>query len=283
MHLLRANTRRGSRKNIYAHYDLGNEFYKLWLDETMTYSSAIYNTPGESLEAAQRNKYQRIIDHLSKERDAHTLEIGCGWGGFAESACKQGVKVMGVTISKAQAEFAEQRLEQQKMEGKAQILISDYRDMQGKFDNIVSIEMFEAVGEKYWPSYFNTVRERLNEGGRAMIQTITVADKYFEHYRNRSDFIRKHIFPGGMLPSKEKFEEEAKKMGLKVQSAFAFGQDYAVTLDDWLQRFKAELKAIKEMGYPEMFIRKWEFYLAMCIGSFAGERTDVVQFELSHA
>lgn len=279
LHRLRPNTKTGSKKNIHAHYDLGNDFYSLWLDETMTYSSAIYKTPDVSLEQAQHAKYDRIIERLAEARQGErVLEIGCGWGGFAESAAREGMHVTGLTLSEEQAAFARERLQ-----NKADIAIRDYRDERGLFDHIVSIEMFEAVGERYWPAYFDTLKHRLSEGGRALIQTITIADDVFPHYRMRGDFIQRHIFPGGMLPSKEIFEQLAHTAGLKVQDAFTFGRDYARTLSEWLARFDAKRSEVTALGFSEEFIRKWRFYLAYCLGAFASSRTDVVQYELAHA
>jgi cyclopropane-fatty-acyl-phospholipid synthase len=273
---VRRNNRNGSRQNIEAHYDVGNDFYRLWLDETMTYSSALYKDGNTDLVAAQRDKYGRMLERTA---DADSvLEIGCGWGGFAAEAVKQSRKVTGLTISPSQHRFATERLG-----GKADIRLQDYRDTQGLFDSIVSIEMFEAVGERYWPSYFKTVGERLKRGGRAVIQTITVRDDLFDGYRSRSDFIRHYVFPGGMLPSAGKFVEAAAKSGLKCLDVYAFGQDYAQTLREWSKRFEARRDAILGMGYNEAFIRNWRFYLGICAASFAVERTSVVQVELAHA
>lgn len=280
--LLRGNTRKGSQRNIMAHYDLGNEFYRLWLDETMTYSSALFQGAGEPLASAQRNKYTRILQRLNAGNDQSVLEVGCGWGGFAEQAGREGWDVTALTISPAQAEFASKRLAGQKL-SRADVRCQDYRDAGGMYDNIVSIEMFEAVGEQYWPAYFSMVKQRLREHGRALIQTITIHDPLFESYRRRSDFIRKHIFPGGMLPSRARFTEECQKAGLKVREAFAFGQDYSKTLGEWLKAFDARMEEVMELGFSPEFIRKWRYYLAACMGGFAGAHTDVVQFELAHS
>lgn len=275
--IFRRNSRRGSRANIHAHYDVGNEFYKLWLDQTMTYSSALFENDRVDLAAAQQAKYQRILSRL-EQNHAEILEIGCGWGGFAEQAAEMGKKVTGVTISPAQYEFAARRLD-----GKADIRLQDYRDTQGKYDSIVSIEMFEAVGERYWPDYFRTVKERLASHGKAIIQTITIDDRLFKAYKKRSDFIRHYIFPGGMLPGVSQFMKEAEKAGLKCSDPFSFGKDYARTLRVWLERFEAAKPEIERMGYNRQFQRSWRFYLAMCAAAFAVGRTDVVHFELSHA
>lgn len=273
--LLRRNSKSGSRENIKAHYDVGNDFYRLWLDPSMTYSAALWNN-ASNLQEAQFNKYQRILDRIDGQRDI--LEIGCGWGGFAEQAANQQRKVTGLTISQAQHEFATKRLD-----GRADILLQDYRDVQGKFDALVSIEMFEAVGEKYWGGYFATLRDRLKDNGRAVIQTITIRDDLFEGYRKYGDYIREYTFPGGMLPSVAKFREEAQKVGLACTDVFHFGQDYARTLRAWLEQFEERLGDIRAMGYSEAFIRSWRFYMCLCISAFVAERTNVAQLELRHA
>ena len=275
--MVRRNSVAGSARNIKAHYDVGNDFYKLWLDPSMTYSSALYQDTDE-LFRAQQNKYERILSKFS-EGKAEVLEIGCGWGGFAERAGADGHKVTGLTISPAQHAFASERLKNTA----AEIRLEDYRHSKGRFDNIVSIEMFEAVGEHYWPAYFHTVAERLKRGGRAIIQTITIADEYFPGYRTRSDFIRHYVFPGGMLPSLARFREEAEKAGLKFAGAFGFGKDYARTLREWLTRMQGAESAIKALGHDEHFLRNWEFYLGICAATFAVARTDVVQVELVNA
>lgn len=276
LYLLNRNTRRGARRNIAAHYDLGNDFYRLWLDETMTYSSALY-AGGDDLAAAQRRKYDRILDGLAAP-SGRLLEIGCGWGGFAARALERGdFAAKGLTLSQAQASYARDRLG----DG-AEIALQDYRDETGRFDHIVSIEMFEAVGERFWPVYFRKLRELLAEGGRAMIQTITIADRYFDRYRSGGDMIRSFIFPGGMLPSDSRFRAEAKRAGLRIEDAFGFGADYARTLGDWLQRFDARRAEVLAMGFDEAFIRVWRFYLAACAAAFTVSRTDVVQYRLAH-
>ena len=275
--VMRRNSRKGSRANIHAHYDVGNEFYKLWLDKTMTYSSALYSDDGSKLENAQQAKYQRILEKL-EAGTKEILEIGCGWGGFAEEAAAQGKQVTAITVSEAQHKFASERLA-----GKADVRLQDYRDTKGTFDGIVSIEMFEAVGERYWPAYFKTIKDRLATNGKAIIQTITIDDKHFEDYKKRSDFIRHYIFPGGLLPAVTRFKDEAARAGLMCSEPFSFGQDYARTLREWLSRFDAAKAQIENMGYDQKFQRSWRFYLAMCAAAFAVNRTDVVQFELSHA
>jgi cyclopropane-fatty-acyl-phospholipid synthase len=274
--LLRRNSIRGSSRNIEEHYDVGNDFYSLWLDRSMTYSSALFDGAAD-LYRAQQNKYERI---LSKFQAAHArvLEIGCGWGGFAERAIADGHRVTGLTISPAQHRFATERLG-----ANAEIRLEDYRRCRGQFDNIVSIEMFEAVGENYWPQYFQVIAERLTRGGRAVIQTITIRDELFESYRRRSDFIRHYVFPGGMLPSLARFRQEAERAGLKFAGAFGFGKDYVRTLRDWLARMQAQEVAIKALGHDQQFLRNWEFYLGICAAAFAVGRTDVVQVELINA
>ena len=275
--LVRRNSVAGSSRNIKAHYDVGNDFYSLWLDKSMTYSSALYAGTDE-LYRAQQNKYERILSKFT-EKQADVLEIGCGWGGFAERAGADNHRVTGLTISPAQHGFATERLRG----SPAEIRLEDYRKCRGSFDNIVSIEMFEAVGEHYWPAYFHTVAQRLKRGGRAIIQTITIRDEYFPGYRSRSDFIRHYVFPGGMLPSLGRFREEAEKAGLKFAGAFGFGKDYARTLREWLVAMQAQEPAIKALGHDDHFLRNWEFYLGICAATFAVARTDVVQVELVNA
>lgn len=274
--VLRANSKRGASRNIQAHYDVGNEFYQLWLDPSMTYSSALFDQPGLDLEAAQSRKNTRVLDRLSNGEQV--LEIGCGWGGFAEAAAQEGRFVTGLTLSPSQKGYAAARLD-----GRADIVLRDYRAQTGKFDNIVSIEMIEAVGERYWPSYFSTLKDRLSEGGTAMVQAITVSDAYFPTYRSNSDYIRQHIFPGGMLLSDGVIAEQAKTAGLRVRENFAFGQDYAQTCRMWAERMMAQAPRIKTLGYNDGFLRSWRYYLEICAAAFAVGRTDVVQVELVHA
>ena len=274
--LVRRNSIAGSARNIQDHYDVGNDFYSLWLDKSMTYSSALYNGAAD-LFRAQQNKYERILSKFEKPK-ASVLEIGCGWGGFAERAAADSHQVTGLTISPAQHKFATERLG-----GAADIKLEDYRHCKGQFDNIVSIEMFEAVGEHYWPQYFATVAERLKRGGRAIIQTITIKDELFAGYRTRSDFVRHYVFPGGMLPSLARFREEAEKAGLKFAGAFGFGKDYARTLREWLVTMQGQESAIRALGHDQQFLRNWEFYLGICAATFEVARTDVVQVELVNA
>ncbi len=275
--ILRRNSEAGSSRNIKAHYDVGNEFYSLWLDETMTYSSALYRKPEESLADAQRNKYARILERVGVSK-AHVLEVGCGWGGFAEMAVQANHEITGITISPAQHAFATQRLA-----GRADLRLEDYRRTQGTFDAIVSIEMFEAVGERYWPRYFQVLSERLKRGGRAVLQIITIRDDLFAGYRTRSDFIRQYVFPGGMLPSLSQVSRHADRAGLKVAGVHGFGQDYARTLRSWSNRFQSAEDKIRALGHGEQFLRNWQFYFGVCAAAFSVNRTDVVQVELVHA
>lgn len=280
LYALRQNTLRGSRKNIQAHYDLGNDFYSLWLDPTMTYSAALYNNDNEDLPQAQNNKYDRMIDRLD-HMSGNILEVGCGWGGFADRAVNRKDRdyhVKGITLSDEQHKYAKVRLGE-----RADIVLEDYRHQTGQYDNIVSIEMFEAVGEKYWPTYFDKLQSLLSDNGQAMIQTITIADEHFERYRKGGDMIRTHIFPGGMLPSPERFKRQAAKSDLQVVDQFAFGQDYGRTMLEWLQRFDANTPAILALGYDKKFIRLWRFYLAICYAAFKVGRIDVMHMELRHA
>jgi cyclopropane-fatty-acyl-phospholipid synthase len=271
------NTKRGSKKNIQAHYDLGNDFYELWLDKTMTYSSAIFNNEALPLEDAQRAKYQNI---LSKLRSETILEIGCGWGGFAEAAAKVNKKITCLTISERQQEYAARRIAKQNLDQLAKIKLQDYREEKGVYDNVVSIEMFEAVGQEYWNKFFQVVKNSLKPSGKAVLQIITIDEQVFKDYKNRVDFIQKHIFPGGVLPSKTKIRELAKNHGFKINDEFCFGQDYSKTLAIWLKNFDAKYEQIKSLGFNDEFIRKWRFYLCYCIAGFNSKRTDVVQFEL---
>ena len=283
-HLLRPNTREGSRRNIHAHYDIGNDFYRLWLDASWTYSSALFNGDyRQSLPQAQAAKYQRIIDELGLKTGDRVLEIGCGWGGFALHAARQGIQVHGVTISPAQLAIARQRITDAGLESLAQLDICDYRDLTGQYDAIVSIEMFEAVGERFWPVYFQTVHDRLKPGGKAMIQSITIAEPYFERYRSNTDFIQQYIFPGGMLPSPERFGLQAGRHGLSTLGQHYFGPDYAETLRRWRAGFEHHQEAIRQQGFDEAFMRIWRLYLCYCEAGFDEGRTDVVQFLLQKA
>ncbi|MBN8531035.1 MAG: class I SAM-dependent methyltransferase, partial [Alphaproteobacteria bacterium] len=273
--VLTRNSLSGSRRNIRAHYDLGNRFYKLWLDPSMTYSSALFANENSTLEAAQHAKYDRILNKLTPGR---TLEIGCGWGGFAERAVARDHEVRGITLSEEQYRFSSERLR-----GNAEFVLEDYRIQEGKYDSIVSIEMFEAVGERYWPVYFRKLAALLKPEGRAMVQTITIDDRLFSAYRKGGDMIRRYIFPGGMLPSPERFRQEAEKAGLRIEDRYAFGLDYARTMRHWLNAFDARRREVQELGFDEGFIRMWRFYLASCIACFEAGRTNVMQVELRHA
>jgi cyclopropane-fatty-acyl-phospholipid synthase len=280
-HLLRRNSRAGSRRNIHAHYDLGNAFYRLWLDDTMTYSSALFGgNAALPLARAQQAKYRRILDQLALPAGARVLEIGCGWGGFAEQAARAGLRLKGLTLSTEQLAFARERLASAGLADIARCELQDYRDEHERYDGIASIEMFEAVGEAYWPRYFDTVARALAPGGRAVIQTIVIDDALFERYRRGTDFIQQYVFPGGMLPSPSAFTEAAARAGLRVIDRFAFGQDYAQTLARWRETFMAQLDTVRAQGFDRRFIRTWEFYLAYCEAAFRHRSTDVIQFTL---
>jgi cyclopropane-fatty-acyl-phospholipid synthase len=278
-YFFKQNSMNGSKRNIHAHYDIGNDFYSLWLDKSMSYSSALYEDGNESLEQAQHKKYDRIINRIGSS--SSVLEIGCGWGGFAEKAIESNHKVKGLTISTQQHDFAKQRIAPLCKESK--IVLEDYRLQANKFDNIVSIEMFEAVGEKYWKTYFDKIKSLMAKGGRSVIQTITIDEKYFDSYRKGGDAIRSYIFPGGMLPSKTAFKQTALNSGLKTTDLYEFGQDYSATLREWLKNFDAKKEEVKALGMDEKFIRIWRYYLASCAGAFAAKRTNVMQVELMHA
>ena len=274
--LMRANSPRGAARNICAHYDVGNEFYQLWLDEGMTYSAAMFAPGDTDLSRAQNRKYDRILNRLDDAE--RVLEIGCGWGGFAERAADTGRHVTGLTISPSQKGYADARLD-----GRAEIRLQDYRASTGTYDSIVSIEMIEAVGQAYWPAYFATLKARLAEHGRAMIQAITVPDSYFDTYRRGSDYIRHYTFPGGMLLSNAVIDDQARRAGLIVTDTHAFGADYGRTCATWNARLDQYSDRIRRLGYDESFLRNWRFYLGICTASFAVGQTDVVQVELAHA
>lgn len=284
-HLLRANTRDGARRNIHAHYDLGNEFYRAWLDSSMTYSAGLFrDRPGMTLEAAQFAKYERILAALGVREDHRLLEIGCGWGGFAEYAARtRGCRVDGITLSAAQLEHGQARIRDAGLSDRVSLSLTDYRDVSGDYDYVVSIEMFEAVGERYWPEYFRIVRERLKPGGRAMIQTITIADELFSDYRRGTDFIQQYVFPGGMLPSPAVFRRQARAAGLEPGEALLFGGDYAETLRRWRLRYAEVAAGLRSLGFDARFERLWNFYLAYCEAGFRAGSTDVMQVELRRA
>jgi len=279
-HLCRPNSKRGSRRNIAAHYDLGNAFYQLWLDPGMTYSSALYTQEGMSLADAQEAKYARLLTHLDAHPGQRILEIGCGWGGFAEHAARQGFELKGITLSKEQLAYAQARLHAAGFSSHVQLSLTDYRDLNEQFDHIVSIEMFEAVGEKYWPDFFTTVYQRLKPGGRAAIQVIVIDDALFEHYRTEPDYIQLYVFPGGMLPTVERFKAESVFAGLEVVEHALFGLDYARTLAEWHERFESQLTSIDALGYDERFKRMWRYYLAYCEAGFRAGRIDLMQIIL---
>lgn len=283
-HWLRGNSRRQARRNIAAHYDLGNEFYALWLDDSMTYSSALFRTGQESLEEAQRLKYASMVDRMGAKPGDHVLEIGCGWGGFAEYAAKErGLRVTGLTISQAQHDYAVERIARAGLSDRVEIRLQDYRDERGSYDGIASIEMFEAVGEKYWPVYFQTLRERLKPEARATLQIITVQDKRWEVYRRSVDFIQKYIFPGGMLPSPMALRAEIGRAGLTVVDSIEFGESYSMTLRRWHETFNERWDRVAAMGFDERFRRMWNFYLTSCAGSFHGRNCDVTQITVMRA
>ncbi|WP_146343746.1 SAM-dependent methyltransferase [Phaeobacter marinintestinus] len=275
---LQRNHKSQAKKNISYHYDLGNEFYGMWLDETMTYSSALFETGQESLEKAQTAKYASMIDQMGAKPGDHILEIGCGWGGFAEFAAKErGLRVTGLTISQEQYNFAVDRIEKAGLSDLVEFKMQDYRDERGTYDGIASIEMFEAVGEKYWPTYFDAVRDRLKPGANATLQIITVADSRWEIYRRGVDFIQKHIFPGGMLPSPLVLREQIDKAGLGLVQSVEFGASYDLTLRRWHQTFNDKWDQISEMGFDDRFRRMWNFYLTSCAAAFDNAVCDVTQ------
>ncbi|MEK9945264.1 MAG: cyclopropane-fatty-acyl-phospholipid synthase family protein [Alphaproteobacteria bacterium] len=282
-HKRRSNTKSGSRRNIAAHYDLGNDFYAQWLDPSMTYSSAVYPEDAELLEEAQSTKYARLLELISAKPGERVLEIGCGWGGFAEFAARRGVAVTGITISPAQFEFAQQRIARAGLSDLVDIRLCDYRDVEGSFDHVVSIEMIEAVGESYWPVYFDRIAQCVRRGGRVAIQAITTHDDHFAHYRRRADFIQTYIFPGGMLPCRSALREHAQRVGLKWLQDDGFAPHYARTLGEWREKFVEAWPRIRTMGFDERFRRLWEFYLASCEGSFRARGIDVLQIALVKA
>ena len=274
-HKKRDNNKDRSKDNIAAHYDLGNAFYKLWLDDTMTYSSAIFDSKTNSLEAAQRLKYAHVLDAAEIKKGSRVLEIGCGWGGFAEEAAKRGAEVHGITLSKEQLAFANQRLAKAKLDDKAKMHFEDYRDTKGTFDAIASIEMIEAVGEPHWPTYFKTLFNRLKPGGAAAIQGITILESNYEGYRNGVDFIQRYVFPGGMLLTKDIMRDQAAKAGLLLEKIECFGLSYAETLRQWRVRFEAAWPKIVPLGFDERFRKLWTLYLCYCEAGFAEGLIDV--------
>ncbi len=278
---LHSNSRRQAKKNIAHHYDLGNAFYRLWLDDTMTYSSALFHSGQESLEKAQTQKYAAMVDQLGVKPGEHVLEIGCGWGGFAEYAAKErGLRVTGLTISQAQHDYAVARIAAAGLSDRVEIKLQDYRDERGLYDGIASIEMFEAVGEKYWPTYFNTVMNRLRPGRNATLQIITVKEQRFATYRKGVDFIQKYIFPGGMLPSPSALRREVERAGMKVLGSAEFGRSYSQTLRRWHDTFNSRWSEVASLGFDDRFRRMWNFYLTSCAGSFEGGNCDVTQITI---
>ncbi len=285
-HLANRNSRHGSRKNIHAHYDLGNPFYRLWLDESMSYSSAWFEGDRtRSLREAQQAKLRRALDECGVRPGDRLLEIGCGWGTLARAAASAcGAQVTGVTLSTEQLAWAREAVVRDGLDERVDLRLQDYRDIGDvPFDAIVSIEMFEAVGREYWAGFFATVRDRLKPGGRACIQTITIRDDLFERYVTGTDFIQQYIFPGGLLPSPGEFRKAARAAGLEVVNELAFGADYAQTLVRWRERFLAEEPRVRALGFDTRFMRTWEFYLAYCEAAFACGNTDVMQFTLQRA
>lgn len=275
-HALNRNTRGGARRNIMAHYDLGNSFYEKWLDRTMTYSSALFPSPDADLSVAQENKYRALARAIDLKPGEHVLEIGSGWGGFAEFAAREvGATVTGLTISPAQLDYAGARLQKLGLSDRARFQLTDYRDVAGRYDKVASIEMFEAVGKEYWPAYFAKVRDVLKPGGAAGFQIITIADRFFDHYASGADFIQRYVFPGGMLPSPKRLRHEIADAGLAFRTADAFGNDYVRTLQAWRRRFLGAWKDIQHLGFDARFNKLWRFYLSYCEAGFRAGTTDV--------
>ena len=281
IHILRPNTREGAKRNIHAHYDLGNEFYALWLDATMTYSSALFRDSQQTLRDAQNEKYRALAASTDIGPDDHVLEIGCGWGGFAEFAAREiGCKVTGITISNEQLAFAKNRIAMAGLQDKVDFKFCDYRDLTEKYDRIVSIEMFEAVGESYWPTYFDQVHACLKPGGKAGLQIMTIAKERFDSYRKKTDFIQRYIFPGGMLPSPERLDGEFANADLKLVAREDFAADYARTLAEWRHRFLEVWPEVQALGFDARFRNMWEYYLAYCEAGFTTQSIDVSHFAL---
>lgn len=279
-HKKRDNNREGSKDNIAAHYDLGNEFYKLWLDDTMSYSSAVFDGTGNSLEAAQRRKIAKVLEAAEAAPGKSILEIGCGWGGVAEAVGKMGAKLRGITLSREQLEFAKARMARQGLDDKVDLVFEDYRDTRGTFDGIASVEMIEAVGEAHWPAYFKTLFDRLKPGGAAAIQGITIVEENYESYRNGVDFIQRYVFPGGMLLTKEIMREQTRKAGLIFEKMECFGLSYARTLKMWHDRFEEAWPRIQPLGFDERFRKLWKLYLCYCEAGFTEGIIDVGIYKL---
>jgi cyclopropane-fatty-acyl-phospholipid synthase len=279
-HWSNRNSRTGSRRNIAYHYDLGNDFYRLWLDPGMTYSAALFGDQDLDLEQAQRGKYRSLLGLIDAKPGQHVLEIGCGWGGFALEAARAGLRVTGITLSKEQLAWARERVAQEGLTDRIEVRLQDYRDLDRSFDHIVSIEMFEAVGEAYWPTYMETLRRCLRPGGCAALQVITIEEAYFPRYRVQPDFVQRYIFPGGMLTSPERFERDVSDAGLRITHQSFHAQDYARTLALWHQRFVERMEAIKGLGFDERFVRMWRYYLAYCEAGFREGRIDLMRVRI---
>jgi cyclopropane-fatty-acyl-phospholipid synthase len=277
-HWFNRNTKRQAKRNIYAHYDIGNAFYSAWLDSSMTYSSALFEDDAGDLTSAQKNKYRRLAEAIDVRPGQKLLEIGCGWGGFAEYVAKTfGAKVVGLTISKEQRDFAQKRIHEAGLAEKVEIKLQDYRDERDQYDRIASIEMIEAVGEQFWPKYFSQVSDRLKPSGLAGIQAITIQDSMFQSYRREVDFIQRYVFPGGMLPSPQVLKTLGDRFGIPVIRERIFGQDYAKTLATWRNNFRAAWPNLRPLGFDDRFRRLWEYYLAYCEAGFLSGNIDVRQ------
>ena len=277
------NTKSRSKENIAKHYDLGNDFFSLWLDDTLTYSSAIFDDSSKNLSVAQNNKYQKLIDLIKPSSGDKVLEIGCGWGGFAEYLGKKyDVKLDCITISKKQFEYAKERIHKCGLNEKVNIEIKDYRDLQGKYNSIASIEMIEAVGQNYLESYFKTIKHNLSSGGKAAIQAITIDDSLFDRYKNKQDFIQKYIFPGGFLPNKSSINRYVSDNGLAINSYISYADHYANTLSLWRNEFLKKWDLIKNQGFDLTFKRMWEFYLSYCEAGFKSKNIDLIQFSMQN-
>ena len=277
------NTKSRSKQNIAKHYDLGNDFFSLWLDETLTYSSAIFNDNSKNLSEAQNNKYQKLIDLIKPNNGDKVLEIGCGWGGFAEYLGKKyDVKLDCITISKKQFDYAKERIFKCGLNEKVNIEIKDYRDLNDKYNSIASIEMIEAVGQNYLEGYFKTIKNNLSEGGKVGIQAITIDDKLFDRYKNKQDFIQKYIFPGGFLPNKSSINRYVSDNGLAISSYISYADHYANTLSLWRNEFLKKWDLIKNQGFDLTFKRMWEFYLSYCEAGFKSKNIDLIQFSMQN-
>lgn len=279
-HRLNMNSSKGSRRNIAYHYDLGNAFYDLWLDRTMSYSAASFDGPLEPLERAQHRKYEQMLDRLDASLEHDILEIGCGWGGLAEVAAKRGYRIDGVTLSREQLTYARNRLSEQGLSDRVSLEYRDYRNISRQYDHIVSIEMFEAVGERYWPAFFDAMNKALRPGGRAALQVITIDESFFESYRDNADFIQMYIFPGGMLPSLTRFHEHAIRAGFRLLDSSSNAADYIRTLQLWNERFESAYDDIRDLGFDERFIRMWRYYMAYCEAGFKAGRVDLARITL---